>query len=70
MYENSRPNGIIRDMPPCYKCQERFTACSDNCPIDARGGFGYKAWRKKVEEVKKAKKEHYQFDSAQKHKHY
>lgn len=29
---------------PCYKCPERFTACSDRCPKDLRGAYGYKAW--------------------------
>ena len=28
---------------PCKNCQERFAACSDKCPIDAEGGYGYKA---------------------------
>ena len=30
---------------PCGGCTERFTACSDRCPKDARGEYGYKAWR-------------------------
>lgn len=29
---------------PCKGCKERFTACSDKCPIDLRGGYGHKAW--------------------------
>lgn len=29
---------------PCKGCKERFTACSDRCPIDLRGGYGHKAW--------------------------
>lgn len=29
---------------PCKDCPERFRACSDRCPIDLRGGYGYKAW--------------------------
>lgn len=32
---------------PCKGCTERFTACSDRCPKDARGEFGYKAWRER-----------------------
>ena len=32
---------------PCNGCTERFTACSDRCPKDARGEYGYKAWRDK-----------------------
>jgi hypothetical protein len=30
---------------PCNGCTERFSACSDRCPKDARGEFGYKAWK-------------------------
>ena len=32
------------DKCPCYGCTERFTACSDRCPKDARGELGYKTW--------------------------
>lgn len=39
---------------PCNGCPERFIACSDHCPKDARGEFGYKAWR----EYKDAEKKH------------
>ena len=30
---------------PCKDCPERFLACSDRCPKDARGEYGYKTWR-------------------------
>lgn len=30
---------------PCNGCTERFTACSDRCPKDARGEYGHKAWK-------------------------
>lgn len=36
---------------PCKYCQKRKPACSDHCPIDAEGGYGYKAW---VAEVRAA----------------
>lgn len=39
---------------PCYNCPERFLACSDRCPKDARGEFGHKAWK----EYKDAEKKH------------
>lgn len=29
---------------PCNGCTERFTACSDRCPKDKRGEYGYAAW--------------------------
>lgn len=60
MAQGNQPNSIIQDVSPCYKCPERFLTCSDNCPIDARGGFGYKAWKAKVEAIKKAKKDYYE----------
>ena len=39
---------------PCYGCTERFTACSDRCPKDERGEYGYKAWKAKLEAEKQA----------------
>ena len=46
----------IRDDPPCKGCTERFTACSDHCPKDKRGEFGYKAWRAEIDKVNKNRK--------------
>ena len=43
---------------PCNGCTERFTACSDRCPKDARGEYGYKAWRADCQKVKAAQKEY------------
>ena len=41
-------NKAVRDMRfndcPCKDCTERFTACSDRCPKDARGEYGHKSW--------------------------
>lgn len=37
---------------PCNGCTERFTACSDHCPKDERGEFGYKAWLDKAHKDK------------------
>lgn len=54
--DESRIPSQIRDISPCYQCTERFTACHDHCPKDERGAFGYKAWLKKAEQVKDAKK--------------
>lgn len=56
MNDKSRINCGIRDKSPCTGCTERFTACSDHCPKDERGDFGYKAWRAKLDEVKAKKK--------------
>lgn len=33
---------------PCKGCTERFIACSDRCPKDERGEYGYKAWKADV----------------------
>ena len=46
----------IRDESPCKDCTERFLACSDKCPKDERGEFGYKAWKAKLEEVQAKRK--------------
>ena len=42
---------------PCGNCPERFLACSDKCPKDARGEFGYKAWADRCNAEKKHFKE-------------
>ena len=39
---------------PCMGCPERFTACSDRCPKDERGEYGYKAWKAELEAIKEA----------------
>lgn len=36
---------------PCKGCQERFAACSDKCPKDKRGEYGYKAWKTELYDV-------------------
>lgn len=56
MNENSRLSCGIREKSPCTGCTERFMACSDRCPKDERGEFGYKAWKAKIEETKQKKK--------------
>lgn len=43
---------------PCKGCTERFTACSDKCPKDARGEYGYKAWKAEYYQQKNAEKEY------------
>ena len=43
---------------PCKNCTERFIACSDKCPKDLRGEYGYKAWYADYEKVKQAEKEY------------
>ena len=43
---------------PCKDCTERFTACSDRCPKDARGEYGYKAYKAELDKVKQARKEY------------
>ena len=56
--EHQRLPGVIRDECPCKDCTERFIACSDRCPKDERGEFGYKAWKAKLNKVKQAEKEY------------
>ena len=43
---------------PCNGCTERFLACSDRCPKDARGEFGYKAWKAELWKMKAAEREY------------
>ena len=43
---------------PCKDCPERFRACSDKCPKDARGEYGYKAWKADLRKVQAAEKEY------------
>ena len=43
---------------PCKDCPERFLACSDKCPKDARGEYGYKAWKAELKKVQDAEKEY------------
>lgn len=44
---------------PCKKdCPERFTACADRCPKDARGEYGYKAWKEELKKIKSVEKEY------------
>lgn len=50
--------GPIRDDNPCKNCAERFLACSDRCPKDARGEYGYKAWKAELERVNQNRREY------------
>lgn len=43
---------------PCAGCSERFIACSDRCPKDARGEYGYKSWKADLAKIKQAEKEY------------
>ena len=43
---------------PCKDCPERFISCSDKCPKDLRGGYGYKAWIVDVRKQQAAVKEY------------
>lgn len=45
-----------REKAPCYGCTERFTACSDRCPKDERGEYGYLAWKATVKEIEDKRK--------------
>lgn len=51
-------NGF-RGVTPCHGCTERFIACSDHCPKDERGEYGYKAWKAEFKKVKEKRKEYY-----------
>jgi hypothetical protein len=56
--DQQRLPGVIRDDCPCHGCTERFLACSDRCPKDERGEYGYKAWKATLNKVKQAEREY------------
>ena len=45
---------------PCKDCSERFPACSDKCPKDERGEYGYNAMIADLRKRKAAEKEYRQ----------
>lgn len=50
------PNLFYREDCPCEGCTEKFIGCHGRCPKDARGEYGYNAWRARIEEIKKNRK--------------
>lgn len=59
----------VRDPSPCKGCQERFRACQDNCPKDARGEFGINAWHDEIKRVKAEKQKYLYRVNVRKHKY-
>ena len=55
-----RINLGIRKVSPCNGCSERTICpnCHDDCPKDARGEYGYKAWLAEIEQIKKEREKH------------
>ena len=49
-----------RTVAPCDGCTERTISpnCHANCPKDARGEYGYKAWLAEIESIKKEREKH------------
>ena len=43
---------------PCKGCPERFIACSNKCPVDARGEYGYNTWLQDVRKLQAAEREY------------
>ena len=43
---------------PCKDCPERFIACSDKCPKDKRGEYGYQTWLEDVHKEQAVMKEY------------
>ena len=66
MNDNQRIDNTIRDVSPCKDCTERFIACSDRCPKDERGEYGYKAWKAEIKRVKKNKQEYLKREAVRK----
>ena len=48
-----------REKSPCFGCTERFPACSDSCPKDKRGEYGYLAWKARVKAIEENRKAYY-----------
>lgn len=49
----SRPDLLTREVPPCKDCAERYEACWGKCE-------NYKAWKLRLDEVNKRRKEYNQ----------
>ena len=49
---------MVQKMAPCKDCPERFIACSDKCPKDLRGEYGYKTWLADVHKQQAVEKEY------------
>jgi hypothetical protein len=49
---------VMATKTPCMDCSERHIACSDHCPKDARGEYGYKAYKSDLYKLKKAEREY------------
>ena len=47
----SRPDPVTREMSPCKDCTERYEACWGKCEK-------YKAWKSRLEEINKRRKEY------------
>ena len=56
--DNQRIRNAIRDPSPCNGCTERFTACSGNCPKEARGEYGYDSWIAELKRIKNNRREY------------
>lgn len=67
MNDPRRLTGSIRGVSPCAGCTERFTACWDRCPKDARGEFGYQAWKAEIKRVNEEREKYKRIESG---KHY
>lgn len=63
--DSQRISSQIRDVSPCRDCSEKFTACHDHCPKDARGEFGYMAWKAEIQRVKKVRREYIELKTEQ-----
>ena len=50
--DRQRMRNATRDPSPCRDCTERFTACSDKCPKEARGEYGYDSWVAEIKRIK------------------
>ena len=54
----SRPDATTRLPSPCKDCKERFIACHDHCPKDARGEYGFKKYKAEREKENEARRKY------------
>lgn len=69
---NNRPSlsNSLRGVSPCKDCTERFIACQDRCPRDARGEYGYKAWKDEIKRVNQERQKYLERTLGRRYIHY
>lgn len=64
--DRQRMRNATRDPSPCRDCTERFTACSDKCPKEARGEYGYDSWVAEIKRIKNNRRKYIRMQNVRK----